>query len=544
MAKKKNNLVKNASILMAALIISRVIGLLYRRPLGEILGPVGLGYYGYAMNLYTILLLISTFSIPTALSKIVSERLAVKQYKNAHKAFKGALIYGVVVGGAFALIAFFGGAILLPGNQANAIPALKALAPTIFLSAILGVLRGYFQAHKIMTPTSISQIIEQIFNAVISIVAAVILINALAPFGGTDAAIWGSVGGTIGTGGGVLFGLVFMAFVYYVNKKSIDRHVRRDGTEQEESYTDIFKLILIVVTPIIATSFINNASTYLDGVLYANIQGGHGVAADFISTAYGEYCNYYLPLINIPLALAAASVAAMMPEVSSSYALGRIDEVNSHALVTIRMTMFICIPCTIGLTVMAGPIMDVLFPASTELSAKLLLSGSLYVIFAGLSTITSGVLQSIGQQKQAMINAAISLGANLAFQAVILYAAPALDIYTVMIANILFGVVCCILNDISLKKYLGFKNEFMQTYGMPIIASAGMAAAVFFIYRGLHALMGSVLIPLAVGILASILVYIIIYAAVSGVTEEELRRYPMGGKLVKILKLLKIYKDE
>ena len=297
------------------------------------------------------------------------------------------------------------------------------------------------------------------------------------------------------------------------------------------------------MTPIIATSFINNASTYLDGVLYANIQGGHGVDADLISSAYGEYCNYYLPLINIPLALAAASVAAMMPEVSSSYALGRIDEVNHHALVTIRMTMFICIPCTIGLTVMSGPIMDVLFPAATELSARLLLSGSLYVIFAGLSTITSGVLQSIGQQKQAMINAAISLGANLAFQAIILYAAPSLDIYTVMIANILFGVACCILNDISLKKYLGFKNEFMMTYGMPIIASAGMAAAVFFIFKGLYALTGSVLASLAVAVIIAIFVYIVVYVVVSGVHEEELRRYPMGGKLVKILKLLKIYRN-
>ena len=179
--KNSNSLVKNASVLMIASIISRVIGLLYRRPLGSILGSVGLGYYGYASNLYSILLLISSYSIPMATSKIISEMLAKKEYRGAHKVFRGAMLYAVIVGGITALICFFGGAILLPQNQQNALPALRALAPTIFLSAILGVLRGYFQAHRTMTPTSISQILEQIMNAIVSILAAWILIRNLAP---------------------------------------------------------------------------------------------------------------------------------------------------------------------------------------------------------------------------------------------------------------------------------------------------------------------------------------------------------------------------
>ena len=164
MSKKKNTLLRNTSILMAATIISRVIGLLYRSPLGETIGNEGLGYYSTASNLYTILLLISSYSIPMAVSKIVSERLALKEYRNAHRVFHGALIYAVIVGGIAALVAFFGGKFLLPYNQQNALLALRVLAPTIFFSAVLGVLRGYFQAHSTMMPTSISQIIEQVFN--------------------------------------------------------------------------------------------------------------------------------------------------------------------------------------------------------------------------------------------------------------------------------------------------------------------------------------------------------------------------------------------
>ena len=538
---KKNNLVKNASILMIALIVARVIGLLYRRPLGEAIGTLGLGYYGYASNLYTILLLISSFSIPTALSKIISERLAKGEYRNSWKIFKGALLYAVIVGGAAALIAFFGGSILLPENQANAIPALKVLAPTIFLSAILGVLRGYFQAYKNMTPTSVSQVIEQVFNAIVSIAAAVLLIRALAPEGGTQAAIWGSVGGTMGTGAGVLTGLLFMLFVFWINKGTIHKMTAADATGKEDTYADIFKLILIVMTPIIVTSFINNASTYLDGVIYANLQDRNGMEAQLITSAYGEYSNYYLPLINIPLALGAASVAAMMPEVSSAYAIEKMDEANRSVWTTIRLTMFICIPATVGLTVLSAPIMQVLFPGSTELSSKLLLTGSLYVIFAALSTITGGVLQAIGRQKEAMINAGIALGVNLAFQAVILLAVPKLDIYAVMIANILFSVMCCVLNDISLKKYLGFKNEFKQTYAMPALASAVMAVAAVAVYYGLHTLLHGMLIPLAVSVIIAIVIYLIAYVIFTRIPENEMRTFPMGSRLVKILKMLRVY---
>ena len=538
---KKSNLVKNASILMAALIIARIIGLLYRRPLGDIIGTMGLGYYGFAGNLYTILLLISSFSIPTALSKIISEKLAKGQYRNSQKILKGALLYVVIIGGVMALIAFFGGGLLLPQNQAGAIPALKVLAPTIFLSGILGVFRGYFQAYKTMTPTSISQVIEQIINAVISIVAALLLIRALAPNGGERSAVYGAMGGTLGTGAGVVAGLLFMVFVYRVNKKTLHRMARRDKTGIEDSYADIFKLILIVVTPIIVTSFINNCSTYFDGYLYAAIQDINGVNSEVITSAYGEYSNFYLPLTNIPLALGAASVAAMMPEVSSAYALDDMDEANNSALTTIRLTMFICIPATIGMTVLAAPIMSVLFPVSTDLSVKLLMTGSLYVIVAALSTITSGVLQAIGRQKEAMINAAIALGINLAFQAVILFLAPKLDIYAVMIANILFAVAICFFNDRSMKKYLGFRNEYRMTYIMPLLASAVMGGVALLVYYGLFSATRRVFIPLVIAIIIAILVYLVAYVVFTRIPENQMRTFPMGSKLVKILKFLHVY---
>ena len=101
---------------MIAGLIVRVIGLLYRSPMREIIGDLGNGYYGYAYTVYSMLLLISSYSIPMAISKLMAERIARKQYKNANRLFKGALVYACIVGGVAALFAWFGGRLLLPAG--------------------------------------------------------------------------------------------------------------------------------------------------------------------------------------------------------------------------------------------------------------------------------------------------------------------------------------------------------------------------------------------------------------------------------------------
>lgn len=539
---KKNSMVKNASVLMAATLISRIIGLIYRRPLGNILGSVGLGYYGYASNLYSILLLISSYSIPMAISKIISGKLAKKEYKNVQKIFKGALIYAVIVGAAAALLAYFGGGFLLPANQQNAVPALKVLAPAIFLSAILGVLRGYFQAHHNMTPTSISQIMEQIMNAIVSLLAAWILIQNFAGDDSTLIAIYGSQGGTIGTAAGVVTALIFMLIVYRINKPVIANRLRRDAGAREDTYSDVFRMIFMMITPVILTTFINNASAYVDSYLYAGILGLKGVDADAISAAYGEFSNYYTPVINIPLALASASSSAMMPEVSGAYALNDTKTVNSQILKTIRMTMFICIPATVGLTVLAYPIMGVLFPAASDLASSLLMTGSASIIFSALCTVSSCALQAIGKQRVAMINAGISLGINIATLAVILAVFPQLDIYAVMLAGIFFAIAYSILNTISMRKYLGFKNEFKETYVQPVIASAIMGVIAAVVYYALFYATRRPFIALVVAIIVGAFAYLVLYVVASKIKEEELRRFPAGGALVKIMRFMRVYR--
>lgn len=536
---KGNALVKNASFLMMATLISRVIGLLYKSPLSTVVGNVGMGYYGYANNVYVILLLISSYSIPMAVSKVVSERLALKQFKNAQRVFHGALIYAAVVGGAAALVAYFFGNYLLPVNQQEAMLALQMLAPTIFLSAILGVLRGFFQAHSTMLPTSISQILEQIAHAIVSIGAAWILISSF----GTDEqskAIWGAAGGTLGTGAGVVVALIFMLIVYAVNRKTFMKKIASDKTTEVESMGSVLKIIFLMVTPIIFNTFVYNASSYLDSKIFSDILALRNIDPETVSAQWGEYSNYYISLINIPLALSSATSSAMMPEISSRYAMKEFENANNKINEGITLTMFLCIPAAVGLSVLAFPIMKLLFPSSSELSGILLMVGSISVIFSALSTITNGVLQAIGQAKIPLRNSAISLVLNVITVAAVSYLFPQIGVFSVLIASLVFAVCMCVLNAISLKKYLGHKNDFVNGYGKPLAASAGMGVVAGVVYYGLHAVLPINIICLAVAVVLGVITYMILYVKVTGTTAEQLRKFPMGRYMVKALRMIRV----
>ena len=268
MNRKNASFVRQATFLMVAGLIVRIIGLLYRTPMKATIGGLGYGYYGYAYNVYNILLLISGYSIPVAVSKLMAERIAKKQYRNAQRVFWGAVLYILIIGSLAGLVAFIFARQLLPAGADGAVMALRILAPVILLAGLLGVLRGYFQANNNMMPTSVSQILEQILNAVVSVLAAWMLVKS---FGSTPEAkaSYGAAGGTLGTAAGVLMGILFMLLVFAVNRKVIKKRILRDRTEHTESASEIARVILLMMTPVIFSTFIYNASAYIDQSIFS-----------------------------------------------------------------------------------------------------------------------------------------------------------------------------------------------------------------------------------------------------------------------------------
>ncbi len=543
--KKKDSFILQAGILASAGIVVRIIGLLYNTPLVAIIGDEGFGYYNSAYYAYSIILLISSYSIPSAVSKVIAQRLATKEYRNAHRIFRCAFIYVLVVGGIASLFVFFGAGLLV--EMENAILPLKVLAPTIFFSGILGVLRGYFQAHKTMVQTSVSQIIEQLANAGFSIGMAYMMVQLVTDQDASTRASYGAAGGTIGTGAGVLTGLLFMAAVYALNRKTIHRRIERDTSHTDESYADIFKMIIMVVTPFILSTGIYNINNFLDNTIYQQIMinvknlGEAAVAIDLSAVAKGTKIS------NIPIAMASAMATALIPGISSDFVQGDLEKVRNKVAKSVKVTMLISIPAAVGIGVLSRPVMMVIFhqPASLDISSILLSCMAVSIIFYGLSTLTQAILQSVGRMKTPIINASAAVIIHAGIMILLMmFLDEKYCLYSYVFSTVLYSLILCVLNQISVHRYLTYQQEMDKTFIRPILASIVMGAAAFGVYQGIYYLCGINIISLAIAVLIGCGLYFILIIRWDAVTEEEMRSMPKGYLLIKIAKKTGIMKTK
>ena len=541
--KKKSTFVFQAGILAAAGMLVKVIGLLYRSPLLSIIGIEGNGYYNAAINIYTIILLISSYSIPSAISKVIAQRLAFKEYRNAQRVFVCALLYVLVVGGAASVLTFVGAPFLVGKNQ-NAVVALRVLSPTIFFSGFLGVLRGFFQAHGSMVHTSISKVIEQMLNAAVSILAAKLLIGFVRDGDATTRAIYGSAGSALGTGAGVLIGLLFMFGMYRLNSGIIKRRVERDRTWHEESYKDIFKVIFTIVTPFILSTFIYNCTTAVNMNVYLYVMDYKKMDAILASNQYGIFSGLAVAVVNIPIAIASSMSSAIIPGVSASFVKGTVVQTRKQVTRAIQMTMLIAIPASVGIAVLPRPIMHFIFPQreSLDMASALLEALAVTIVLYSLSTLTNAILQGIGKVNTPVIHAAAALVIQLAaLFALLLY--TDLGLYALAAANAVYSLVMCILNHFSVRKHLEYRMDVVKLFLKPLFAAVIMGAVVFGVYHGLILLIpvSRVVLLLAIGI--GVCVYGAVLLLVGGVSREELQAFPRGYTLVHIAEKLHLLSD-
>ena len=537
MAKKNDGFIMQAGILAMAGIICRIIGILYRSPLAAVIGDEGNGYYGSAYNIYTIILLISSYSIPSAISKVIAGKLALKEYKNAQRIFQCAFIYVIVVGGIASLFTFLAAGILV---EKNAVIVLRIFAPTIFFSGLLGVLRGYFQAHRTMVQTSLSQILEQILNAIVSILAAYLLKQAVIDQDLTTQAVYGAMGSAMGTGAGVLIALAFMWMVYGLNRQYITKRLQKDKTRNVLSYAEIFKIIFCLVTPFILSTFIYNFSTSLDETIYRKIlKLVKGVDVAQIATWYGIYSGKAVVISNIPIAIASAMSAAMIPSISGKFATGDKKGTRAKVHTAILTTMLIAIPAAVGIGVLAKPVVSFLFPGQTslDLAADLLRALSVTVVFYSLSTLTNAVLQGIGKVNVPVINAFVALIVQTVVLVPCLWYTD-LNLYSLAIAAIVYSLLMCILNGISVKKHLGYKQDIKKVFLLPAAASVVMGVAAYGVYTGLYAVIKNNVIALLPAIVVGAVVYGILILKMGVLTEDDILAMPKGKKLAGILEKL------
>ncbi len=546
--KKSSGVLVQAGILAMASMIVRVIGLLYRAPLTAIIGDEGNGYYGTAYNIYTIILMVSSYSMPSAISKLMAQKLAVGEYRNARRVFRCALMYGLLVGVIGSALLFFGARFLVPEV---AVCVLQVFAPTVFLFGILGSMRGYFQARGSMVQTSISQILEQLANAVVSIAAAWLLMRTVTGNDPTRRAQLGAMGSALGTGAGVLIALIFMLYCFQRGQKDAKAKILSDTSGRKGKYRTFFRETILVITPFMLSGVIMNLTTSLNQTIYMRILIHLKDAGQTATTTlYGIFSNKAVVISNIPISIATAVSSAIIPGISAAYA--RHDEEGARRQVgnAIRATSLIAIPSAVGLAVLARPITMLMFPQmeSLELASSLLALLAVTVIFYSISTITNAALQSIGRMNLPLVSAGIALVVQTIVLVVLLLFTD-LDVRALVIVSILYSVMIFVVNQYYLRKYLKIRQDIRLHYVQPLVCAVLMGIAARIVYDLVYALAEPLagmpkgfyfrnLAAAAAALLAAVVTYGYTLVRSKTLTRETLLSMPKGETLVRMLEKL------
>lgn len=510
MSETKKNFIRQGSILAIAGIIVRLIGMFYRIPIGNIIGDEGNGIYSVAYNVYNIAMVLSSYGLPMAVSKLISTGLAKKQYRNTGRIFFCVCVYAVIAGGIAAAVIFFGADYLAKNVYTGYVGIerpLRVLAPTVFIVAILGTIRGFFQGHNTMMPTAVSQIIEQIVHAAVSIIAAYTLVKIHAE--SPQVAAYGAQGSTIGTAAGAVAALLFVGFLFVVYWPVFKKRMRRDKSNVLEDYGTICRLILYTTIPIVLGQTFYQISAVFDDILFGKVMTYKQLSAAKIASMSGVYNSIYILLIGIPMGIASAMASSTLPSIADSKARGLRVEVKEKIHSAIQFNMMIAIPSAVGLAVLGEQVAHMLFPRLDYVAGGMMLRyGSTAVIFFALSTITGSILQAVNLVTKPVVHSCISLVIHLVLVSSIMLNTD-LNIYALVIGYVTFPVVVSVLNLITLRRELRYHQEVVNTFLVPIGCALFMGAVAYLVYRVLFLLCKSNTVSLIVAVVCAMAAYFV-----------------------------------
>ncbi len=535
--KKGGSFVKQAAILAAAGMLVRVIGFLYRLPLTNMIGDVGNAIYGAGYYIYTFLLILSSAGLPAAISKMVSERIALKEYKNAHKVFKVSLFISGTLGFTFMVILYvFAKPIAVLCHYPDSYWCIVTLSPTLFIVSIMSAYRGYFQGMNTMVPTAISQIVEQIFNAFFSVYLAWLFLK-IGVSGNDKNIVLGAAGGTAGTGIGALAGLLVMLFSYFLIKPFLYKRIRMEGNRNpHERRSDIAKKIIYTAIPIIAGTAVFSITNLIDmGMVTSRLEAA-GFTYERATELYGQLNGKYVTLTTLPVSITTSLATAAIPSIAASARINEKRELKRKINISVRLGMIVSIPAAVGIGVLGEPIINMLYPKHSE-GGMLLTAGAIAIIFLALCQIVTGMLQGVGRVEVPVVGALLGAIVKIILN-YFLIASPNINIFGAVYATTGCYLVASLFNVIMLSRITRVRVDFIGALLKPTIGSAVMGTFCFFFYRLLFKLTNINMFSTLLSIFIGIILYGVVMLILKGITEEDLRSFPMGTRLISLCKTL------
>ena len=531
---KKGSFIIQASVLAAASLIVRFIGFLYRLPLTALIGDRGNAIYSAGYYIYTFLLILSSAGLPAAISRLVSTRIAKGEYRNAQKIFRVSMIFAGTAGAIGMLVLFFfAEPIAKMVDSPNSVYCLQTLAPTLLIVGVMSVYRGYLQGMNIMTPTAVSQIFEQVFNAVFSVYLAWVLVKQSIPLG--------AAGGTAGTGIGALAGLIVVMIFYNRMKPEIRHNMRiEEKGIYQETTGEAFKNLVVTAFPIIAGTAVFSMTNLIDmKMVMSGLMSSGAFTEAEAEVLYGQLSGKYVTLTTFPVSISSAMATAAIPNIAMAVTVGNKKEVKRKINTALKLAMIISIPAAVGIGVLGDQILSMLFPSYPE-GGVLLKVGAISIAFLSFCQIVTGVLQGIGKIQVPVIGALLGAVVKIALNW-ILIRIPSINVVGAVISTDVCYLVASIFNVIMLMRYTKTRVNFSGVLIKPTIGSIIMGIGCVIGYKVISLVFGNTISTLLT-IIVAVIIYLLVMIFIRGITEEDLLSIPKGRILVRVFKKIGLLK--
>lgn len=536
----KKSFIQGAAVLAVAGLLVKFLGAVFRIPLANMLGDVGMGYYQPAYYIYNLFLVLATAGIPVAISRMVSERYSFGQYYEAQRVFRLSRTLMVAIGAVSFVVVFFGAEFFVPDNVPEAVMAVRAISPALVLVPLMASYRGYFQGQQDMTPTAVSQFVEQVFRVAIGLFLAYTFFNSMYSSMGAAPEEAGAAGATLGAVAGSVGGLLVMLIVYYRRKGSMRKQIAEERKEHKikrESSSAILKQIVVIAIPITIGAAVMPIVNLIDTEIVTSRLISSGWEKDVAVGLYGQLTSFCGALVNFPQVLTQAVAMSLVPLVAAAWKQKDMQHLRTNVESGLRMAVILGMPCAVGLFVLAEPILLLLYSsqkAAAISAAPCLMILAIGVVFLAVVQTLTGVLQGVGKQMIPVRNLVIAVIVKIIITWVLT------GIYSINILGAATGTVtayaiAAVLDIIAVKKYTGTHFNFMKTAVKPFVSSAVMGLVTWGAFNLLYDFMDGSRLATVIAILIAVVVYAVMIFATKTITKEELANMPKGGKIVKIL---------
>lgn len=528
--KGKDSFLRGAIILAVAGILVKVMGAFFRIPLGNLIGSNGMGYYQAAYPVYTLFLTLATAGFPTALAKLVSEKSAIGDHRGANKIFKVAYVVLLITGLISFSILFFGSNYIVTNLMKNpgAHYAMLAIAPALLFVPAMSSYRGYFQGQRDMSKIAISQLIEQFFRVILGIGLAYYFMQDSGPKMGAAGAIAGATIGSIAS-------MVYLIIIYIREGKKRKAQIKASKKFKEESIFKILSKILVVAVPITIGAAVMPLVNMVDNVIVTRRLMDGGYTLEQAVSLFGQLTGMAMAIVNLPTVITSAIGMSLVPSISESFALGRLEKARKETKSSIKITLLVVLPCAFGIASLAEPIMNLLYPAENGLGS-ILFTVAPAIIFLGLIFSLNGILQGMGKPMIPVI--ALSIG--MLFKIIISYSLtviPEINVKGSGLGTVTAYAVASFIELYFVKKYMGVKFGKKEFIIKPLLTVATMFASVKLSYTlianisGLGNTIGTI-----ISIVIGAIVYVFVLLGLGGISKDEMLMLPKGNKIYSFLR--------